>query len=92
MTGRSGMAGTANKGDAEVEFEEAEAGGVEVDIVPADPEIGSTDGACLEAAAKELLADFEVSAAKVTIRDQCAPGWVVKARLEAALRRAGVGR
>jgi hypothetical protein len=46
------MAGTANKGDAEVEFEEAETGGVVVDIVPADPELGSTDSTNLEAAAK----------------------------------------
>ena len=92
MTGRSGRAGTADKGDVEVEFEEADAGGIVIDIVPADPEEGSTDGACLETAATELLADFEVTAAKVTVRDHCAPDWVLKARLETALRRAGVGR
>jgi citrate lyase gamma subunit len=92
MGAKSGKAGTADRNDAEVEFVHATAGGLQVDIVPCPPEDGSTDGAALEAAARELLADLEVTAGRVTVRDHAAPPWVVKARLEAALGRAGVAR
>jgi len=94
MTGRSGKAGTDSKVDAEVEFEEAIGGGVEIFIVPAAPEEGSTNGeaidAMIDAAASELLADMEIDDCKVTVRDHGAPGWVVRARLETAIKRSGV--
>lgn len=90
MTGRSGKAGTESKVDVEVEFEEAPGGGVEVFIVPAAPEEGSTDGEAIDAAARELLADMDIADCKVTMKDHGAPGWVARARLEAAIRRAGV--
>jgi citrate lyase gamma subunit len=90
MTGRSGNAGTEGKVDAEVEFEEASGGGVEIFIVPAAPEEGSTDGEAIDAAARELLADMDITECKVTIRDHGAPGWVAKARLETAIKRSGV--
>ena len=89
-TGRAGRAGRAERGDAEVEFERA-ASGLEVMVVPASPREGRTDGERLEAAARELLADLEVVACRVTVRDHGAPEWVVRARLEAAAARAGVG-
>ena len=92
MAGRSGMAGTDGKGDAEVEFEEAEGGGMDVNIIPAAPEEGSTDGEALDAVARELLADMEVANCRVIIRDHGAPGWVAKARLECAVKRAGEGQ
>ncbi len=90
MTGRSGKAGTDGKGDAEVEFEEASGGGVDIIIVPAAPEEGSTDGEAIDAASRELMADLEIGDCKVSIRDHAAPGWVARARLEAAIRRSGV--
>ena len=90
MTGRSGKAGTDSKVDAEVEFEEAQGGGVEIFIVPAAPEEGSTNGEAIDAAASELLADMEIDDCKVTVRDHGAPGWVVRARLETAIKRSGV--
>lgn len=90
MTGRSGRAGTDGKVDAEVEFEEATGGGVEIFIVPAAPEEGSTDGEAIDAAARELLADLGIEACKVTIKDHGSPAWVARARLETAIRRAGV--
>ena len=90
MTGRSGKAGTDSKVDAEVEFEEAPSGGVEILIVPAAPEEGSTDGEAIDAAARELLADMEIDSCKVTVHDHGAPGWVARARLETAIKRAGV--
>jgi citrate lyase gamma subunit len=90
MTGRSGKAGTESKVDAEVEFEEASGGGVEIFIVPAAPEEGSTDGEGIDAAARELLADMDIADCKVTIRDHGAPGWVARARLETAVKRSGV--
>lgn len=92
MSDKTSKVGSGDRGDVEVEFTAATGGGLEVDIVPAAPEDGTTDGAALEAAAKELLADFEVTAGHVIVRDHAAPAWVVKARLEAALRRAGVSR
>jgi citrate lyase acyl carrier protein len=90
MSGRSGKAGTDSKVDAEIEFEEAPGGGVEIFIVPAAPEEGSTDGEAIDAAARELLADMEIENCRVTVKDHGAPGWVARARLEAAVRRAGV--
>jgi citrate lyase gamma subunit len=90
MSGRSGKAGTDSKVDAEVEFEEASGGGVEVFIVPAAPEEGSTDGEAIDAAVRELLADMEITACKVTVRDHGAPGWVARARAETAIKRSGV--
>ena len=92
MAGRKGMAGTDSKGDVEVEFEEAEGGGVDIIIVPAAPEEGSTDGEALDAVARELLADFEMDNCKVTMRDHGAVGWVAKARVDCAMQRAGVGK
>ena len=90
MTGTSGKAGTEGKVDAEVEFEEAPAGGLEIFIVPAAPEEGSTDGEAIDAAARELLADMEIESAKVTVKDHGAPAWVARARLETAIKRSGV--
>ncbi len=90
MAGRSGKAGTDGKVDAEVEFEEAPGGGVEIFIVPAAPEEGSTDGEAIDAAARELLADMGIDEAKVTVHDHGAPDWVARARLETAIRRSGV--
>lgn len=90
MAGRSGKAGTDGKVDAEVEFEEATGGGVDIEIVPAAPEEGSTDGEALDAAVRELLADLEIDDCRVTIRDHGAPGWVARARAEAAIKRSGV--
>ena len=90
MTDRTGKAGTAGKGDAEVEFREAGHGGVDIIIVPAAPEEGSTDGEAIDAAARELLADMDIADCKVTIRDHGAPGWVARARLETAVKRSGV--
>ena len=92
MTGRSGSAGTDGKGDVEAKFEEADHGGMQIDIVPAAPDEGSTDGEGIDAAARELLADMEVDHCKVILRDHGAPGWVTKARLETAIRRSGVKR
>jgi citrate lyase acyl carrier protein len=90
MTDRSGKAGTDSKVDAEVEFEEAAGGGVEILIVPAAPEEGSTDGEAIDAAARELLADMEIDNCRVTVKDHGAPGWVARARLETAVKRSGV--
>jgi citrate lyase acyl carrier protein len=90
MTGRSGKAGTDGKVDAEVEFEEASGGGVEIFIVPAAPEEGSTDGEAIDAASRELLADMEIENCNVKVRDHGAPAWVARARLETAIKRSGV--
>ena len=90
MTGRSGKAGTDSKVDIEAEFEETDHGGIDVNIVPAAPEEGSTDGEALDAAARELLADFGIDNCRVVLRDHGAPDLVAKARLETALKRSGV--
>jgi citrate lyase acyl carrier protein len=90
MAGRSGKAGTESAVDAEVEFEEAEDGGVDIEIVPAAPEEGSTDGEAIDAAVRELLADMGIDNCNVTVRDHGAPGWVARARAEAAVKRSGV--
>jgi citrate lyase gamma subunit len=90
MSGRSGKAGTDGKGDAEVEFTEADGGGMDVIIVPAAPEEGSTDGEAIDAGIRELLADMELVNCRVDVKDHGAPGWVAKARLEAAIKRSGV--
>jgi citrate lyase acyl carrier protein len=90
MTGRSGKAGTDGKVDAEVEFVDASESGVEIEIVPAAPEEGSTDGEAIDAAVRELLADMEIDNCRVTVRDHGAPGWVARARTEAAIKRSGV--
>jgi citrate lyase gamma subunit len=90
MTGRSGKAGTDGKGDAEVEFVDAGGGGVDVIIVPAAPEEGSTDGEAIDAGIRELIADMEIDNCRVNVKDHGAPGWVAKARLEAAITRSGV--
>ena len=92
MTGRTGKAGTDGPGDVEVEFEEADHGGVDITIVPAAPDEGSTDGEGIDAAARELLADFGMDNCKVTVRDHGALPWVAKARMETALVRSGVTR
>ncbi len=87
----AGRAGRVERGDAEVEFEGADRG-LEVMVVPASPREGRTDGERLEAAARELLADLDIVAGRVTVRDHGAPEWVVRARLESAVGRAGVRR
>ena len=90
MTDRTGKAGTAGKGDAEVEFREAGHGGVDIIIVPAAPEEGSTDGEAIDAEARELLADLDIDNCRVNIQDHAGPAWVARARLEAAIKRSGV--
>ena len=73
-----------------MEFQETTGGGLEIDIVPAPPEEGSTDGEAIDAELRELLADMEIDSGRVTVRDHGAHGWVARARLEAAVRRSGV--
>jgi citrate lyase subunit beta/citryl-CoA lyase len=82
----AGHWGKEVRSDAHVAFEAQESGGVEISL---ESRVAPYYGNSILAQAREVLEELGVKNARVTIHDEGALPFVIAARIEAAVRRAG---
>ncbi|HYN15023.1 MAG TPA: aldolase/citrate lyase family protein [Terriglobales bacterium] len=85
----AGRAGPDVRSDLRVTFEPRPAGGVEVEL---QSRVAPYYGDNIRAQAQEVLAELGVHHARIAIQDEGALPFVIAARIEAAVRRAGLGQ
>jgi citrate lyase subunit beta / citryl-CoA lyase len=83
----AGRLGADVRSDLHVAFESREAGGIEVEV---QSRVKALYGAAIEAQAREVLSALGVANGRLAIRDQGALPYVIAARIECAVRRAGL--
>lgn len=76
------------RSDLHVVFEPRETGGIAIEV---ESRVAPYYGAAIQSQASQVLKELGVSSARVHIRDQGALPFAIAARLEAAVRRAGLG-
>lgn len=85
----AGRLGEDVRSDLNVVFERRQDGGIEIEL---ESRVAPYYGASIQAQARQVLNELEVSNARLHIRDQGALPFVISARIEAAVRRAGLGK
>lgn len=88
MPAEAGRLGDDVRSDLHVAFE-PRAGGIEIDL---QSRVAPYYGSAIQEQARQVLAALGVSGARITIRDQGALPFAIAARIEAAVRRAGLGQ
>src|SRR5580704_16609691 len=88
MIGEAGHWGKDIRSDLHVAVEPRQAGGVEIEL---ESRVAPYYGDAIRAQAGEVLAALGVAHARVAIHDEGALPFVIAARIEAAVRRAGLG-
>ncbi len=86
--GEAGRAGDGVRSDLHVAVELTDGGGLELDLAS---KVAALYGASIEATARATLDGLGVESARVRIDDKGAVPFVIAARVEAAVRRAGGG-
>lgn len=86
-TGTAGRSGDDVRSDAHVSVEIRDSGGLNLEVVS---KVGSLYGNSIRAAVEAVLNTFRVEHAQLTIDDTGALPFVLAARIEAAIRRAGI--
>lgn len=76
------------RSDLHVVFEPRETGGIAIEV---ESRVAPYYGAAIQTQASQVLKELGVSSARVHIRDQGALPFAIAARIEAAVRRAGLG-
>lgn len=84
----AGRQGKDVRSDCHVVFEPRESGGVEIELAS---RVNLYYGDSIREQAKSVLAELGVRDAKMAIHDEGALPYVISARIEAAVRRAGLG-
>lgn len=79
---------TADRSDVHIAFEPRAAGGVEIEL---ESRVAPYYGAAIRAQARAVLETLGVAHARVSIHDEGALPFTIAARLEAAVRAAGLG-
>jgi citrate lyase subunit beta / citryl-CoA lyase len=87
--GAAGRFGDDVRSDLRVVFEPRSSGGIEIEMYS---RVAALYGHAIEAQAREVLAALGVSSARLAIQDRGALPYVIAARIEAAVRRAGLGK
>jgi len=85
----AGRLGDDVRSDLHVVFEPRRDGGIMIEL---ESRVAPYYGASIEAQARQVLSELGVFNARVHIRDQGALPFVIAARIEAAVRRAGLGK
>jgi citrate lyase subunit beta/citryl-CoA lyase len=83
----AGHWGEQVRSDAHVAFEPCDAGGIEISL---DSRVAAYYGNAIMEQTREVLGDLGVKNARITIHDEGALPFVIAARIEAAVRRAGL--
>jgi citrate lyase subunit beta / citryl-CoA lyase len=84
----AGRPGQDVRSDLHVVIEPRDSGGIEIEL---HSRVGALYGRAIEAQARQVLAALGVSNGRLAIQDQGALPYVIAARIEAAVRRAGLG-
>ena len=84
----AGRLGDDVRSDLHVVFEPREEGGIEVEL---ESRVAPYYGTTIQTQARQVLEALGVSGARVHLRDQGALPFAIAARIEAAVRRAGLG-
>jgi citrate lyase subunit beta / citryl-CoA lyase len=87
--GEAGRLGQDVRSDLHAAFEPHDSGGIEIEI---HSRVEALYGRAIEAQAREVLAALGVSSGRLAIQDQGALPFVIAARIECAVRRAGLGK
>lgn len=87
--GTAGRFGDDVRSDVRVVFEPRGSGGIEIELYS---RVAALYGRAIEAQAREVLATLGVSSGRLAIQDRGALPYVIAARIEAAVRRAGLGK
>ncbi|HLZ43962.1 MAG TPA: aldolase/citrate lyase family protein [Candidatus Sulfotelmatobacter sp.] len=87
--GEAGHSGPEIRSDLQVRVERRERGGVEIDL---DSRVAPYYGSSIRRQAEEVLEALGVRHAHVQIQDEGALPFVISARIEAAVRRTGLGQ
>jgi citrate lyase subunit beta / citryl-CoA lyase len=77
------------RSDLQVVFEPRDAGGIEIEL---QSRVAPYYGDSIRAQAREVLTQLGIEHARIAIQDEGALPFVIAARIEAAVRRAGVGQ
>jgi len=85
----AGRSGPDVRSDLRVAFEPRSSGGIEVKL---QSRVAPYYGDSIRAQAREVLAQLGISHARIAIEDEGALPFVISARIEAAVRRAGLGQ
>src|ERR1700690_3899322 len=88
-TGEAGHSGPEIRSDLHVSIEPRERGGIAVDL---ESRVKPYYGESIRRQAEEVLEALGVRHAQVSIHDEGALPFVIAARIEAAVRRAGLGK
>ena len=83
----AGHWGEQVRSDAHVAFEACDAGGIEISL---DSRVAAYYGNAILEQTREVLGELGVKNARITIHDEGALPFVIAARIEAAVRRAGL--
>ena len=84
----AGRSGPDVRSDCRVVFERRSAGGIEIDL---QSKVAAYYGESILTQARQVLADLGVEHARLLLEDMGALPFVIAARIEAAVRRAGLG-
>jgi citrate lyase subunit beta/citryl-CoA lyase len=85
----AGPRGDDVRSDLHVTFEPREAGGVAIEL---ESRVAAYYGKNINSEARHVLTELGVASGRLTIRDQGALPFVISARIEAAILRAGLGK
>jgi citrate lyase subunit beta/citryl-CoA lyase len=85
----AGPRGNDVRSDLHVAFEPLEARGIEIQV---ESRVAAYYGANIHAQAQRVLTELGVAGGRLSIRDQGALPFVISARIETAVRRAGFGK
>jgi citrate lyase subunit beta/citryl-CoA lyase len=85
----AGRAGPDVRSDLQVVFEPRDAGGIEVEL---QSRVAPYYGESIRAQAQDVLAELGIDHARIAIQDEGALPFVIAARIEGAVRRAGLGQ
>src|SRR6266567_736279 len=88
-TGEAGHSGAEIRSDVHVRLEPRERGGIEIEL---ESRVKPYYGGSIQRQAEEVLEALGVRHAEVQIHDEGALPFVIAARIEAAVRRAGLGQ
>jgi len=86
--GQAGRSGPEVRSDCRVAFQARTQGGLDIEL---QSRVGAYYGEQIETQARQALADLGVEHARLLIEDAGALPYVIAARIEAAVRRAGAG-
>jgi citrate lyase subunit beta/citryl-CoA lyase len=87
--GEAGREGADVRSDLHVAFEPHEAGGIEIEV---RSRVEALYGAAIEAQARQVLSALKIPHGRIVLHDQGALPYVIAARIECAVRRAGLGQ